>query len=96
MSPGWDMEGEDAQGQPFGGQEHVQSTSGAQAEGKGDLLRASHQSFLEGEVGRETREAVSPHPNQETGRWSLESAIMFQNLILTMISGDDVHHLLCT
>lgn len=74
----------------------VFSTSEARAEGKGDLLRASHQSFLEGEVGRETREAVSPHPNEETGRWSLESTIMFQNLILTMISGDDVRHLLCT
>ena len=50
----------------------VFSTSEARAEGKGDLLRASHQSFLEGEVGRETREAVSPTRmrRQDAGAWS--------------------------
>lgn len=47
-------------------------------------------------MGRETREAAFPRLNEETGRWSLESAIRFQNLILTVISGDIVRHFLCT
>lgn len=53
----------------------------ARAEGKENLLRASHQSCLEERWG-ETRRQPS-RLNEETGRWSLESAIMFQNLILS-------------
>ena len=96
MSPGWDMEKGGCPGSTTWGTGACSELLRARAEGKENLLRASHQSCLEGEVGRETREAAFPCPNEETGRWSLESAIMFQILILTMISGDVVRHLLST
>lgn len=96
MSSGWDMEKGRCPGPTTWGTGACSELLRARAEGKENLLRASHQSCLEGEVGRETREAAFPRPNEETGRWSLESAIMFQILILTVISGDIVCHLLST
>lgn len=88
--------GERCPGPTLGDRSVRSGSSRARAEGKENLLRASHQSCLEGGGGRDKEAKAFPRLNEETGRWSLESAIMFQNLILTVISGDIVHHLLCT